>query len=103
MGRKLHPETLRRVIIDLSAGRTLRGIAKDLRVGRNTVRRIELSLDLYGEPYPPASVVRGRPRLLLAAQERVSENLDSISHTNRSLMCSGLARVPSGETYSLPG
>jgi hypothetical protein len=73
MGRKLDAATLQSVLLDLTNDFPLRAIAKRYRIGRNTVKRIELSMDIYGAPYPPDSCVQGRPRLLLKVQEEVSE------------------------------
>jgi hypothetical protein len=67
MGRKLHPGKLRDVLINLKIGLGFKTIAKKHRCGRNTVKRIELSIDLYNTPYPPKSIVKGRPKLLLHA------------------------------------
>ena len=47
-------------------------IAKAIEVAHSTVYKIRVNLDIYGESYAPASVVQGRPRLLLAYQELVS-------------------------------
>ncbi|KAJ8108352.1 hypothetical protein OPT61_g8235 [Boeremia exigua] len=70
MGRKINPETLRDILIHLERDTGLRAISRLLKCSRNTVRRIELSMDLYDTPYPPHSMVRGRPKLLLMAQEQ---------------------------------
>ena len=72
MGRKLHPSKLRDVLIDLQMEIGYQTIAKKHRCARNTVKRIALSMDLYDTPYPPESVVKGRPKLLLFAQEQVN-------------------------------
>jgi hypothetical protein len=71
MGRKLEAGLLQTVLLDLSLQKPLKWIARNRGVGRNTVRRIELSLDLYGSPYAPDSTVQGRPRLMVKAQEKV--------------------------------
>jgi hypothetical protein len=71
MGRKLDAATLQSVLLDLTNDFPLRAIAKRYRIGRNTVKRIELSMDVYGTPYPPECCVQGRPRLLLKVQEEV--------------------------------
>jgi hypothetical protein len=78
MGRKLDRSTLRDVIVDLAQGQPFKTITKRRLVDRKTVKRIELSLDLYGQPYPPTTVVQGRPRLLLKFQEDVSHHHRSI-------------------------
>jgi hypothetical protein len=53
MGRKLDQVKLRDILIDIAQGKPFKTIARDHRVDRNTVRRLELSMDLYAQPYPP--------------------------------------------------
>ena len=72
IGRKLHPSKLRDVLIDLQVELGYRTILKKHNVARNTVKSISLSMDLYDTPYPPESIVKGRPKLLLRAQEKVT-------------------------------
>jgi hypothetical protein len=71
MGRKLDKATLQRVLLDLVNDFPLQTTAKRNKVSRTTVKKIELSMDIYGTPYPPDSCVQGRPRLLLKVQEEV--------------------------------
>jgi hypothetical protein len=72
MGRKLDPNDLRDVLVDLANNTPFKTISRRYNVCRKTVKRIELSMDLYGQPYPPPSVVLGRPELMLKYQEDVS-------------------------------
>ena len=74
MGRRIDEVKLRDIAVDLANGKPFRTISRDRHVDRNTVRRIELSLDIYAQPYPPHSVTQGRPRLLLKFQEDVSKH-----------------------------
>jgi hypothetical protein len=71
MGRKLDATTLQRVLLDLANDMPFRSIARTHQIARNTVKRIELSMDIYGVPYPPNTCVQGRPKLLLRVQEEV--------------------------------
>jgi hypothetical protein len=72
MGRKLEARILQDVLLNLLNDMPFKSIARRHRISRNTVKRIELSMDIYGTPYPPNSWVQGRPRLLLKVQEEVS-------------------------------
>ena len=78
MGRKLAPEVVYRIVARIGAGEAVPAIAEAIKVHYKTVYRFQLNLDLYGEPYAPASIIQGRPRLLLAYQELVSLRLLSI-------------------------
>jgi len=78
MGRKLAPEVVHRIVVRLEAGKAVPAIAEAVKVHHKTVYKLQLNLDLYREPYAPASIVQGRPRLLLAYQELVSLRLLSI-------------------------
>jgi transposase len=71
MGRRLPDEVVYRIKVRIEAGEGVPAIAKAIEVARRTVYKIRVNLDLYGELYAPASVVRGRPRLLPAYQELV--------------------------------
>jgi hypothetical protein len=71
MGRKLDAATLQSVLLDLTNDMPFRSIARRHQIARNTVKRIELSMDFYGVPYPPNTCVQGRPKLLLRVQEEV--------------------------------
>ncbi|KAF1936904.1 hypothetical protein EJ02DRAFT_470102 [Clathrospora elynae] len=69
MARKLDSEKRRDILVNLANGKGFKTIARCHQVCRKTVKRIELSMDLYGVPYPPQSVVQGRPKLMLKYQE----------------------------------
>jgi hypothetical protein len=72
MGRKLNYSDLRDVLVDLANNTPFKIIAQRYNICQKTVKRIELSMDLYGQPYPPPSVVQGRPKLMLKYQGDVS-------------------------------
>jgi hypothetical protein len=60
MGRRLPDEVVYRIRVGIEAGEGVPAIAKAIGAHR-TVYKIRANLDLYGEPYAPASVVQGRP------------------------------------------
>ena len=72
MGRRLAFKVVYRMRVRIEAGEGVLAITKVIKVSRPTVYKIQLNLNLYGEPYAPASLIQGRPRLLLAYQELVS-------------------------------
>lgn len=43
-------------------------IAGKIKIHRTTVYRLRLSWELFGEPYPPSSCLRGRPAILTGYQ-----------------------------------
>jgi len=73
-GRRQSPEVIEKICVRLGANMSIRAIARDLRLDRRTVSNIALNLNVYGQPYPPVSVVRGRPRALLPYQEEALLN-----------------------------
>jgi hypothetical protein len=66
MGRRLAPEVVYRIRVRIEAGEEVPAIAKAIDVSYPTVYKIQLNLNLYGEPYALASLIQGRLRLLLA-------------------------------------
>jgi hypothetical protein len=71
MPRKLPDDAVHRLLVRLEAGEPVPAIAKALHVAKTTVYRIQTNIDIWGKPYPPPTVVMGRPRLLLPIQELV--------------------------------
>ena len=65
MGRRLPDEVVHRIRIRLEAGEEAPAIAKAVGVGKKMIYKLQLNLDIWGEPYAPATVVLGRPRALL--------------------------------------
>jgi len=78
MGRRLAPEVVYRIKVRIKAGEEVPAIAKAIDVSCPIIYKIRLNLDLYGELYAPASLVQGRPKLLLAYQELISLMLFSV-------------------------
>ena len=77
MGRRLTPEVVYQIRVRIEAGEGVLAIAKAIDVSCLIVYKIQLNLDLYDEPYAPASLIQGQPRLL-AYQEPISLVLLSI-------------------------
>ena len=65
MGRRLLDEVVHRIRIRIEAGEAVPAIAEAVKVGKKTIYKIRLNLDIWGEPYAPPTVVLGRPRALL--------------------------------------
>lgn len=63
---KLPPVVLQAVLDRLEAGHGPTEIQHNLNVARTTTRRIQLSMEYWGRPYPPACVRRGRPSAMLS-------------------------------------
>ena len=71
MPRKLPDDAVHRLLVRLEAGEPVPAIAKALHVAKTTFYRIQTNIDIWSKPYPPPTVVMGRPRLLLPIQELV--------------------------------
>jgi hypothetical protein len=66
IGRRLAPEVVYRIRVRIKASKEVPAIAKAIDMSYPTVYKIQLNLNLYSEPYALASLIQGRPRLLLA-------------------------------------
>ena len=71
MGVKLPDDVLHRIKVRLDCGESIKQIRDATKVSRATLFRLRLNFDLFGQPYTPQTVVLGRPRALLPAQELV--------------------------------
>jgi len=65
MGRRLLDKVVHRIRICIEAGEAVLAIAEAVKVGKKTIYKIRLNLDIWGELYAPPTVVLGRPRALL--------------------------------------
>ena len=65
MGRRLPDEVVHRIRIRIEAGKAVLAIAEAVKVAKKTIYKMQLNLDIWGEPYAPTTVVLGRPRALL--------------------------------------
>ena len=66
IGRRLAPEVVYRIRVRIKASKKVPAITKAINVSYPTIYKIQLNLNLYGEPYAPASLIQGQLRLLLA-------------------------------------
>jgi len=71
MGRRLPDEVVHRIRIRIEVGEAVLAIAEAVKVGKKTIYKMRLNLDIWGEPYAPPTVVLGRPRALLPYQGMV--------------------------------
>jgi hypothetical protein len=73
---RLPDDVVNRIVVRLKNNEEVPAIRKAIKVAKSTIYRIRLNLDLWGTPYPPPTVVLGRPRGLLPYQEEVmSKNM----------------------------
>jgi len=79
MGRRLPDEVVHRIRIRIKAGEAVPAIVEAVKVGKKTIYKIRLNLDIWGEPYAPPTVVLGRLRALLPYQEMVIYNVIVLS------------------------
>ena len=71
--RRVPEQLLRLILLRISMGHGNATIAREVGVDRKTVRKMRINLQMCGELYPSSPHIIGRPRLLLVAEELVSE------------------------------
>ena len=71
MGRRLPDEVIHRIRLRIGAGEEVAAIAGAVGVSKQTIYKLRLNLDIWGEPYAQPTVILGRPRALLSYQEQV--------------------------------
>ena len=59
MGRRLLDEVVHRIRIRLETGEAVLAIAEAVKVAKKTIYKMQLNLDIWGEPYAPPTVVLG--------------------------------------------
>ena len=59
MGRRLPDEVVYRIKIRIEAGEVVPAIAEAVKVGKKTIYKMRLNLNIWGEPYAPPTVVLG--------------------------------------------
>ena len=79
MGRRLLDKVVYRIRIRIEAGKAVLATAEAVKVAKKTIYKMQLNLDIWGEPYAPPTVVLGRPRALLPYQEMVIYNVIVLS------------------------
>jgi hypothetical protein len=67
-GRRLNPAVIQSVLEHIAAGENNTEVERATWVLRLTVRRMRLSLEHWGTPYPPRTVRLGWPLILRDAQ-----------------------------------
>jgi len=65
MGRRFPDEVVHRIRICIEAGKAVLAIMEAVKVTKNTIYKIRLNFDIWGELYMPFTVVQGRLRALL--------------------------------------
>ena len=71
MGRRLPNKVVHRIRTRIEAGEAVPAIAEAVKVGKKTIYKIRLNLNIWGKLYTPPTVVLGRLRALLPYQEMV--------------------------------
>jgi hypothetical protein len=79
MPARLPDDVIYRIQLRLECGESPAEIHTATKVSKRTIERIRLNLDLFSQPYTPSTVVLGRPRALLPAQELVMSNVIVLS------------------------
>jgi hypothetical protein len=75
MPARLPDDVIFRIQLRLECGESPKAIHEATKVSLSTIYCVQLNLDLFGQPYTPSTVVLGRPRALLPAQELVVSNV----------------------------
>jgi len=65
MGRRLLDEVVYRIRIRIKASEAVLAIVEAIKVTKNTIYKIRLNLNIWGELYAPFTVVQGRLKALL--------------------------------------
>src|SRR5579871_3839462 len=71
MVAKLPDDVIHRIKVRLDCGESIAQIRDATKVSKTALYRLRLNFDLFDQPYTPQSIVLGRPRVLLPAQELV--------------------------------
>ena len=75
MPAMLPDDVIYHIQLRLECGESPKAIHEATKVSRSTIYRVQLNLDLFGQPYTPSTVVLGRPKALLPAQELVMSSI----------------------------
>lgn len=71
MVAKLPDDVVHRIKVRFECEESIAQIHDAMKVSKPTLYRLHLNFELFGQLYPPPTVVLGRPRTLLPAQELV--------------------------------
>jgi hypothetical protein len=102
MPARLPDDVLYRIKVRLDRGDGISRIQKEIKASSRTLRRIRDNFELFGEPYPPQSVVLGRPRTLLPTQEMVIFDNPVVLRIELTVILA-TSRILGGPAYSVPG
>jgi hypothetical protein len=75
MPARLPDDVIYRIQLRLECGESPKAIHEATKASRSTIYRVQLNLDLFGQPYTPSTVVLGRSKALLPAQELVMSSV----------------------------
>jgi hypothetical protein len=75
MPARLPDDVIYRIQLRLECGESPKAIHEATKASRTTIYRVQLNLNLFGQPYTPSTVVLGRPKALLPAQELVMSSI----------------------------
>jgi len=67
MPARLPDDVIYRIQLRLERGESPKAIREATKASRSTIYRVQLNLDLFGQPYTPSTIVLGRPKALLPA------------------------------------
>ena len=79
MGRRLLDKVVYRIRVRIKASKVALAIAEAVKVGKKTIYKMRLNLDIWGEPYAPSTVILRQLRALLPYQEMVIYNVIVLS------------------------
>ena len=65
MGRRLLDKVIYRIRVCIKASKAVLAIIKAIKVGKKMIYKMQLNLNIWGEPYTPFTVILGRLRALL--------------------------------------
>jgi len=71
MGRRLLDKVIYRIRLYIKANKDIATIAAAVKVAKKTIYKMQLNLNIWGEPYAPPTIILRRLRALLPYQEMV--------------------------------
>jgi hypothetical protein len=75
MPARLPDDVIYCIQLRLECGESPKAIYEATKASRSTIYRVQLNLDLFGQPYTPSTDVLRRPKVLLPTQELVISNV----------------------------
>ena len=74
MPAKLPDDVIYRIQLRLECEESPATIYEATKVSIRTIQRMQLNLDLFGQPYTPSTIVLGRPKALLVENKSAQWN-----------------------------